>query len=193
MAESVPFPNREINDGQKEIFAQAIERLEPFLMLDTPTPERLLEMDERYDQDIEVHRIGHFVMNGTYFKLETSEVIEENAQGLVPKYILWSAKVRLGPEKVADQQFVIEKLFFVVKNGTDDSWVAEYEGHTTVQGPSDRHPRFCQAELMEDEEESDSEVPLEQRFTQARYTGVLALLDELSEYHVVDQVSGKNL
>ncbi|HXR50219.1 MAG TPA: hypothetical protein VN778_04300, partial [Verrucomicrobiae bacterium] len=137
MSETVPFPNREINDGQKEIFAQAIERLEPFITLDTPTPEQLLAMDERRDQQIEVHKIGHFVMDGTRFTLEISEVIDETDEGLATLHTIWSTKVQSAPVKVADQQFVAEKLYFVVKFEADDSWMAEYKGHTTVQGPQD--------------------------------------------------------
>ncbi len=140
MAESFSDPNREISDAQKETFAKAVERLDYGIFLAAPSPEELLTIEERYDNEITIPKIGHFAMNGDHYELEVSETLEE-VEGKWQASMLWAVRVKstVGTEK--DAKFTNESLYFVLQ--TDGDWEAEYEAHARSYESYGRSPIYC--------------------------------------------------
>lgn len=186
MSEVVPYPDREINDGQKQLFTQAIERLEDFIHLDVPTVADIAECNKAQLEEFNLYKEGTFVMDETRFVLGIFEAIDDSSSYLRSARF-WSVEVHQPPVLVGGSRFNNQE-YYIVGCNYEGEWAAEYEKVTYVEDFGGRIRRCWPEPIDLDEEEmaeNESEVSLEERFTQQRFTDLLHKLVELNAFHIV--------
>jgi hypothetical protein len=189
----------EIDDAEKELFTQAVERLEPLIGLHVPKK-------PGSDGSTALEKIGTFKLDGMLIEVSTSEIVDDTKEAVSKGYDVTTTQ-----EVAVDGIRLVTTALYNVDKFTEDApWEAFFHASDTLHDPSSEEPvslpddyeREAEAfwdsnpspkEVTEwlraaelDEEECGSEWSPSERFTKARLRRILPLLQQLGPEHLVD-------
>lgn len=206
----------EINDLEKELFAQTVQQLESRDLIsleisisgwepeDDPTDPD--DDDEDENSVVFISKDGWFQLDDTYIAIATDETIDEatnqqisKGHNVATKNAVAVAGIRLATTTVYTVDWHTERRWEVEFHQYDELYDPTYEqpislpaDHTIAwqtfiaSNPPEEAVEARKEQLTLEREESGSVWPLQARLTRGRFWHILPLLQQLGPEHVID-------